>query len=73
MPEKDDQKRAAAAVVYTAMVHTVGYVAAVPCNEQIPTTRMGTRCIDTLAVQAPDEAWTRISAGRGTKSPRLYD
>jgi SRSO17 transposase len=51
----------------------VGYVAAVPRNEHIPTTRAGTRRIDTLAAQAPDEAWTRISAGDGTKGPRLYD
>jgi hypothetical protein len=51
----------------------VGYVVAVPCNEHIPTTRMGTRRIDTLAAQAPDEARTRISAGQGTKGPRLYD
>ena len=51
----------------------IGYVVAVPCNEHIPTARMGTRRIDTLAAQAPSEAWTRISAGRGTKGPRLYD
>jgi hypothetical protein len=51
----------------------VGYVAAVPRNEPIPTTRAGTRRIDTLAAQAPHEAWTRISAGDGTKGPRLYD
>jgi SRSO17 transposase len=58
----------------TACLHrNVGYVVAVPCNEHIPTTRMGTRRIDTLAAQAPPEAWTRISAGRGTKGPRLYD
>ena len=51
----------------------IGYVVAVPCNEHIPTARMGTRRIDTLAAQAPSEAWMRISAGRGTKGPRLYD
>ncbi len=34
---------------------------------------MGPRRIDTLAAQAPPEAWRRISAGRGTKGPRLYD
>jgi SRSO17 transposase len=34
---------------------------------------MGTRRIDTLAREAPPEAWTRISAGEGTKGPRLYD
>lgn len=39
----------------------VGYVAAVPRNEHIPTTRAGTRRIDTLTAQAPDEAPGRAS------------
>jgi SRSO17 transposase len=51
----------------------VGYVAAVPRNQHVPTTRLGIRRIDTLAAQAPDEAWSRISAGDGAKGPRLYD
>jgi SRSO17 transposase len=51
----------------------VGYVVAVPCNEHVPTARAGTRRIDTLAAQAPPEAWIRLSAGDGAKGPRLYD
>ena len=49
----------------------VGYVVAVPRNEHIPTTRRVTRRIDTLAAQAPHQAWTRISAGEGTKGHPL--
>jgi SRSO17 transposase len=51
----------------------VGYVVAVPRSQHVPTARFGTRRIDTLAAQAPDEAWERISAGDGAKGPRLYD
>jgi hypothetical protein len=51
----------------------VGYVAAVPRSQHVPTTRYGARRIDTLAAQAPDEAWSRICAGDGAKGPRLYD
>lgn len=50
-----------------------GYVVAVPRSQHVPTTRLGTRRIDTLAAQAPPEAWERISAGDGAKGPRLYD
>jgi SRSO17 transposase len=50
----------------------VGYVVAVPRNQQIGL-GVGTTRIDTLAGQAPDEAWKRLSAGAGSKGPRLYD
>lgn len=55
------------------LYRNVGYVVAVPRNQQVPTDRLGPRQIDTLAAQAPPEAWSRVSAGDGAKGPRLYD
>jgi SRSO17 transposase len=50
----------------------IGYVVAVPRNQQVGL-GIGTARVDTLAGQAPDEAWKRLSAGAGAKGPRLYD
>ena len=49
-----------------------GYVVAVPRSQTVPTVN-GTARADTLARNAPLEAWKRRSAGDGAKGPRLYD
>lgn len=48
------------------------YVLAVACNQTIPATA-GTSRADTLAAQAPENAWKRRSCGEGAKGPRLFD
>jgi SRSO17 transposase len=50
----------------------VGYVVAVPRSQQVGL-GLGTARADSLAGQAPPEAWKRLSAGAGSKGPRLYD
>ena len=50
----------------------VGYVVAVPRSQSIGL-GVGTARADTLAGQAPAAAWKRLSAGDGSKGPRLYD
>jgi SRSO17 transposase len=50
----------------------LGYVVAVPRNQTIPL-GVGTARPDTLAADAPQQAWKRLSAGEGTKGPRVYD
>ncbi len=50
----------------------VGYVVAVPKSQSIAL-GMGTSRADTLAADAPEPAWKRLSAGDGSKGPRLYD
>jgi SRSO17 transposase len=54
----------------------IGYVVAVPCSQSAgPGTgygNTGSRA-DTLAAAAPPQAWKRLSAGDGTKGPRLSD
>ncbi|NIL44069.1 hypothetical protein HCB17_25365 [Salinispora arenicola] len=50
----------------------VGYGVAVPRSQCIGL-GVGTARADTLAEQAPPEAWRRLSAGDGSKGPRLYD
>lgn len=44
---------------------------AVPRNQQVGL-GVATARIDTLAGQAPDETWKRLSAGSGSKGSRLY-
>lgn len=50
----------------------VGYVVAVPRSQSVGL-GVGTARADTLAAQAPAQAWKRLSAGDGSKGPRLYD
>jgi SRSO17 transposase len=50
----------------------VSYVVAVPKSQTI-TLGMGTSRADSLAADAPDPAWKRLSAGDGSKGPRVYD
>jgi SRSO17 transposase len=50
----------------------IGYVVCVPRRQAIGL-GVGTARADTLAGQAPKEAWKRLSAGDGSKGPRLYD
>jgi SRSO17 transposase len=49
--------------------HGVGYVLAVACNHHIVTA--GCR-VDELVAAAPGFGWQRLSAGLGSKGPRLY-
>jgi SRSO17 transposase len=50
----------------------MSYVLAVACSQTIPAT-VGTSRADTLAAQAPEDAWKRRSCGDGAKGPRLFD
>ena len=47
----------------------IGYVVAVPRSQVVA----GAGRVDSLAEQAPEAAWKRLSAGDGAKGPRLYD
>lgn len=52
----------------------VNYVVAVPKSQAVAMgLRDGDTRADTLVAAAPPEAWKRLSAGNGTKGPRLYD
>jgi SRSO17 transposase len=52
----------------------LGYVLAVSCDHLVPIDGGKTRCrADRLAEQLPATAWTRRSAGDGSKGPRFYD
>jgi SRSO17 transposase len=46
----------------------LGYVLAVTSGQ-----RLGLSRVDAWAAEAPPEAWHRLSAGEGSKGPRLYD
>src|SRR3954462_4375179 len=46
----------------------LGYVLAVPSGQ-----RLGGRRVDAWAAGVPPEGWLRLSAGEGSKGPRLYD
>jgi SRSO17 transposase len=50
----------------------IGYVLAVPCNQNVPT-QGGSDRADALADRAPLTAWKRRSCGDGVKGPGLYD
>lgn len=52
----------------------LGYVLAVSCDHLVPIDGAKTRCrADRLAENLPAAAWTRRSAGDGSKGPRFYD
>ncbi len=52
----------------------LGYVLAVSCDHLVPIDGGKTRCrADQLAENLPTTAWTRRSAGNGSKGPRFYD
>jgi SRSO17 transposase len=52
----------------------LGYVLAVSCDHLVPIDGGKTRCrADRLATDLPAAAWTRRSAGDGSKGPRFYD
>ncbi|HET6481193.1 MAG TPA: IS701 family transposase [Actinoplanes sp.] len=52
----------------------LGYVLAVSCDHLVPIDGGKTRCrADRLATDLPFAAWTRLSAGDGSKGPRFYD
>ncbi|WP_374273689.1 IS701 family transposase [Actinoplanes sp. M2I2] len=52
----------------------LGYVLAVSCDHLVPIDGEKTRCrADRLAQGLPATAWTRRSAGDGSKGPRFYD
>ncbi len=50
----------------------VGYVLAVACSHHV-TTAAGKLRADAIASRLPRRAWQRLSAGDGSKGPRLYD
>ncbi len=50
----------------------VGYVVAVPKSQQVKSLA-GFWRIDELISEAPEDAWQRLSCGRGAKGPRVYD
>ncbi|QCX82460.1 hypothetical protein C9F11_45675 (plasmid) [Streptomyces sp. YIM 121038] len=50
----------------------LGYVVAVPKSQQVKSLA-GCWRIDQLVVDAPDDAWERLSCGDGVKGPRVYD
>jgi SRSO17 transposase len=49
-----------------------GYVLAVACSHRVGTAA-GPQRADALARRLPRRAWQRLSAGQGSKGPRLYD
>jgi SRSO17 transposase len=49
-----------------------GYVLAVACSHRVATAA-GPQRADALARRLPRRAWQRLSAGQGSKGPRLYD
>ena len=52
----------------------LGYVLAVSCDHLVPIDAGKTRCrADRLAADLPATAWSRRSAGDGSKGPRFYD
>ncbi|MBB6349900.1 hypothetical protein FHU36_006472 [Nonomuraea muscovyensis] len=51
----------------------LSYVVAVPKSQTVAFGPRGDIRADTLAAQAPAEAWKRRSCGDGAKGPRLYD
>ena len=52
----------------------LGYVLAVSCDHLVPIDGGKTRCrADRLVADLPATAWTRRSAGDGSKGPRFYD
>lgn len=52
----------------------LGYVLAVSCDHLVPIDGAKIRCrADRLAADLPATAWTRRSAGDGSKGPRFYD
>ena len=52
----------------------LGYVLAVSCDHLVPIDGGKIRCrADRLAAGLPTTAWTRRSAGDGSKGPRFYD
>lgn len=51
----------------------LGYVVAVPKSQTVAAGFGGGTRADTLAAQAPPQAWKRLSCGDGAKGPRLYD
>jgi SRSO17 transposase len=55
--------------------HGMSYVLAVPVNQRMSATidgRVTELRADTLAARLPPQAWKRISAGAGSKGPRIY-
>jgi SRSO17 transposase len=50
----------------------MGYVLAVACDHRV-STPAGRLRADQLATSLPTRAWQRLSAGQGSKGPRLYD
>jgi SRSO17 transposase len=65
----DEVYGADSALRSTCRDHGVGYVLAVACNHHIVTA--GCR-VDELVAAAPGFGWQRLSAGLGSKGPRLY-
>jgi SRSO17 transposase len=51
----------------------LNYVVAVPKSQTVGAGLGGDTRADTLAAQAPEQAWKRLSCGDGSKGPRLYD
>jgi SRSO17 transposase len=51
----------------------LNYVVAVPKSQVVGAGLGGEARADTLAAQAPEQAWKRLSCGEGSKGPRLYD
>jgi SRSO17 transposase len=52
--------------------HEQAYALAVTCQEHVLVAGAERR-VDQLAQQVPPQAWQRLSAGAGSKGPRLYD
>ncbi len=50
------------------------YAMAVPCKEQVQVqAESAPRRVDQIACALPTDAWQRLSAGSGSKGPRLFD
>lgn len=65
----DEVYGAASGLRCTCRERGIGYVLAVACNHHVVTA--GCR-VDELATAAPGFGWQRLSAGPGSKGPRLY-
>lgn len=65
----DEVYGAASALRTACRKHGVGYVLNVACNHHLVTMQCR---VDALVAQMPTFAWQRLSAGAGSKGPRLY-
>ncbi len=65
----DEVYGAATALRTSCREHGVGYVLNVACNHHLVTAQCR---VDAVVAQMPTFAWQRLSAGAGSKGPRMY-